>query len=145
MLDQRAHELLQTAYENGEVAPFDIAAEQWDGGDAALTEAKQASDLLVTLRLGRYTDDARTRLALTNAGRYWALHGGYLGLLKEEPERASTGGGRMRNPEMEEVRMTYMNLRLKTFWWSFGFSVASFIMSMVSLIVVILLRDKLPF
>ncbi|MEO5573866.1 MAG: hypothetical protein ABIR48_05215 [Gammaproteobacteria bacterium] len=66
-------------------------------------------------------------------------------MLKEEPERTSMGGGHMRNPEMEEVRITYMNLRLKTFWWSFGFSVASFNMSIVSLIVVILLRDKLPF
>ena len=71
---------------------------------------------------------------VTNAGRYWALHGGYLAFLKEEPPSAS-GGGRSRNPELEALRFNYMKLRLNTFWMSFGLSIAGFIISLISLAV----------
>ena len=133
MIEMRVHELLLAAYASGEVAPFDFAAEKWGAGDEVLAEAKAAADMLVSLRLGRYTDEGRTRLAPTNAGRYWALHGGFLAFLKEEPERAS--GGKSRNPETEALRASYIALRLKTFWWTFGLSVAGFLIAIVSLIV----------
>jgi hypothetical protein len=132
MIEMRAHELLQAAYAGGEVSPFDLAAERWGTGDEALAEAKTAADLLASLRLARYTDEGRTRLAPTNAGRYWSLHGGYLAFLKEEPEKA---GGRPRSPEAEALRASYMALRLKTFWWSFGISAAGFLIAVVSLVV----------
>lgn len=133
MTETRAHELLLAAYEGGGVSPFDLAAERWGAGNEGLAEAKAAADLLVSLRLARYEDDGRTRLAPTNAGRYWALHGGFLAFLKEEPDKAA--GGRGRSPEVEALRASYMTLRLKTFWWSFGMSVAGFLIAVVSLIV----------
>jgi hypothetical protein len=132
MIELRVHELLQAAYEAGEVSPFDLAAQRWGTGDEALTEAKAAADTLVSLRLARYADEGRTRLAPTNAGRYWALNGGYLAFLKEEPEKAS---GRNRSPESEALRTTYMALRLKTFWWTFGMSAAGFVLALISLVV----------
>jgi len=132
MIDTRAHELLQAVYEAGELSPFDLAAERWQSETDPLATAKAAADTLVSLRLARYTDDGRTRVAPTNAGRYWALHGGYLAFLKEEPARAE---GKSRSPEAEALRAAYMALRLKTFWWSFGMSVVSFTLSVVSLIV----------
>jgi hypothetical protein len=138
MTELRAHELLQAAYERGEVSPFDLAVEHWGPGDAVLEEAKAASDLLATLRLARYTDEGRTTLAPTNAGRYWALHGGFLAFLKEEPEK---GSGRNRSPESEALRTSYMALRLKTFWWSFGMSVAGFLLAIVSLAVALCVGD----
>ncbi len=134
MIEMRAHEILLAAYTGGEVGPFDLAAERWGPGDDVLAEAKTAADTLVSLRLARYTDDGRTRLAPTNAGRYWALHGGFLAFLKEEPERAG-GGGKQRSPEAEALRASYMALRLKTFWWSFGMSVAGFVIAILSLFV----------
>jgi hypothetical protein len=107
----------------------------FDTSDAArLTISKKAADRLVQLKLARFTDDGRTRVDVTNAGRYWALHGGYLAFLKEEPPSASSGG-RSRNPELEALRFTYMKLRLNTFWLSFGLSIAGFIISMISLAV----------
>ena len=133
MTELRVHELLQAAYEAGEVSPFDLAAERWGTGADVLEEAKAAADLLASLRLARYTDEGRTRLAPTNAGRYWALHGGFLGFLKEEPLRA--GGDKSRNPEAEALRANYMALRLKTFWWTFGLSAAGFLIAIVSLVV----------
>jgi hypothetical protein len=132
MIELRVHELLQAAYEKGEVSPFDLAAERWGTGDEALAEAKTAADTLVSLRLARHADEGRTRIAPTNAGKYWALHGGYLAFLKEEPEKA---GGRNRSPESEALRTNYMALRLKTFWWSFGLSAAGFLIAIVSLVV----------
>jgi hypothetical protein len=96
-----------------------------------LGEAKTAADTLVSLRLAKYADEGRTKLAPTNAGRYWALHGGYLAFLKEEPDK----GGRGRNPEAEALRASYMALRLKTFWWSFGMSAAGFVIAIISLVV----------
>jgi uncharacterized membrane protein len=33
---------------------------------------------------------------------------------------------------MEALRSEYMKLRLNTFWWSFGLSIAGFVMSLVS-------------
>jgi len=131
MIELRVQEMLHAAYDTGEVGPFDLAAERW--GDEGLSDGKVAADLLVSLRLARYTDEGRTRLAPTNAGRYWALHGGFLGFLKEEPDK--TGGGRPKSPEAEALRASYMALRLKTFWWSFGMSAAGFLISIVSLIV----------
>lgn len=133
MIELRAHELLQAAYESQGVSPFDLAAERWGTGDEALVEAKAATDLLVSLRLAKFTDEGRTQLAPTNAGRYWALHGGFLAFLKEEPEKAN--GGKSRSPEAEALRANYMALRLKTFWWSFGMSVIGFLIAVTSLIV----------
>lgn len=133
MTEMRAHELMQAAYEGKEVAPFDLAAGRWGPGDDVLAEAKGAADLLVALRLARYADDGRTELALTNAGRYWALHGGFLGFLKEDPDRAA--GGRGRSPEAEALRASYMALRLKTFRWTFGMSAAGFLVAVLSLAV----------
>ncbi len=137
MIELRVHELLQAAYENNEVSPFDLAAERWDGD--ALSDAKSAADLLTSLKLARYTDEGRTRIAPTNAGRYWALHGGYLAFLREEPEKAASG--RSRNAEAETLRANYMALRLKTFWWSFGMSAAGFVIAVVSLVVALCFGD----
>jgi hypothetical protein len=139
MTELRVHELLQAAYEKGEVSPFDLAAERWGTGDEALTEAKSAADVLVSLRLAKYGDEGRTVLAPTNAGRYWALHGGFLAFLKEEPEKVSNG--KPKSPEAEALRAAYMALRLKTFWWSFGMSAAGFLISIISLAVALCMGE----
>lgn len=139
MIEMRMHELLEAAYTGVEVSPFDLAAERWGPGDEALAEAKTAADMLVTLRLARFTDEGRTRIALTNAGRYWALHGGFLAFLKEEPEKVSNG--KPKSPEAEALRAAYMALRLKTFWWSFGMSAAGFLISIISLAVALCMGE----
>lgn len=140
MAEMRVHELLQAVYEAGELAPFDFAAWRWEAESDPLAAAKVAADTLVSLRLARYSDEGRTLLAPTNAGRYWALHGGFLAFLKEEPDKAA-GSGKGRNPETEALRATYMALRLKTFWWTFWLSVAGFAISIVSLGVALLFGD----
>ncbi len=125
--------LLESAYVSSPLAVF----EQADGGNAEqLAALKAGADLLVRSKLAKFADDGRTEIALTNAGRYWALSGGFMAFLKEEPP-AGGGGGRGRNPEMEALRSEYMRLRLNTFWWTFGMSIAGLIFSVISIIIAI--------
>lgn len=104
-----------------------------------LEQAKAAAALLVTAKFAKYADEGRTQLTI--AGRYWANHGGYFAFLKEEPPSGG-GGGRSRNPEFEDLRMTFMRLRLSTFWWGFGMSIASFIISLISLGIALYFGDR---
>lgn len=125
-------------------APLDVFDQANDGETQEaerLAQAKAAADLLVTSRFAKYADEGRTQIELTNAGRYSALHGGFLAFLKEEPP--GRAGGRGRNPEMETLRMDYMKLRLGTFWWSFGLSIASFVFALMSLAVAFFFGDRL--
>jgi uncharacterized membrane protein len=52
------------------------------------------------------------------------------------------GGGRGRNPEAEALRSEYMRLRLNTFWWTFGMSIAGLIFSVISIIIAIFFGDR---
>jgi hypothetical protein len=141
--DAVAAKMLDAALEHSPIAVFDEP-----GGDAPpqadrLRTLKEAADLLVRNRLVRFADDGRTEIAITNAGRYWAHNGGYMAFLKEEPAGIAGGGGRGRNPEMEALRSEYMRLRLNTFWWSFGLSVAGFVFSVISVMIAIFYGGRL--
>jgi len=129
-VEDLANDLLLAAKERSpaEIFPADGTAE-------ALAQAKQAADLLLAARFAKFADEGRTQIEITNAGRYWALHGGFLAYLREDPAALVRGGGRQRNPELETLRMAYMKLRLNTFWWSFGLSIVSLVVSLISLTV----------
>lgn len=126
-VDRRADELLLAAYHQD-------GADIFSGTDPErLAIDKKAADRLVRVRLAWFPDEGRDRLMVTNSGRYWALNGGYIAFLKDDPPTG--GGGRGRNPEMEALRFAYMKLRLNTFWLTFGMSIAGFVISLVSLAV----------
>lgn len=131
-VEHTADRLLAAAYKAPPADIFDQPGAVFTDEETRLSIAKDAADLLVRSRLAKFSDDGRTQLTLTNAGRYWALHGGYLAYLKDDSAASGGGGGRQRNPEMEALRSEYMKLRLNTFWWSFGLSIAGFVMSLVS-------------
>jgi hypothetical protein len=124
-VERRADRLLAAAF-RGEADVFEAAEA------AGLATSKKAADRLVELKLAKFADEGRTRLAITNAGRYWALNGGYLAFLKEAPP-GGRGGGRDQSPEFQQLRMTYMRLRLNTFWLTFGLSIAGFVISLISI------------
>jgi hypothetical protein len=128
LVDRRAHALLIEAYRSDGTDIFTAT------DDAGLAVDKKAADLLVRARLAWFPDEGRNRIKATNSGRYWALNGGYLAFLKEDPPTGG-GGTRGRNPELEALRFTYMKLRLNTFWVSFAMSIAGFLISLVSLAV----------
>lgn len=128
-VEEAANALLSAARDHSPAEIFPAGSDP-DG----LARAKAAADLLVAARFAKFSDEGRTQIEITNAGRYWALHGGFLAYLKEDPA-ALRGGGRGRNPELEALRMTYMKLRLNTFWWSFALSIVSLVVSLISLTV----------
>lgn len=134
-VDRRTAALLFAAYAGDSVEIFI--------GDTpdALEVDKKAAARLVQLRLAFYTDDSRDRVQVTNSGRYWALNGGYMAFLKEDPPTGG-GGSRGRNPEIEALRASYMKLRLNTFWLSFGLSIAGFVISLVSLGIALIFGDR---
>lgn len=118
-------------------------ADVFASDDAAVAElAKKAAARLVQLRLVFYPDESRDRVHVTNSGRYWALNGGYMAFLKEDPPTG--GGGRGRNPELEALRFTYMKLRLNTFWLSFGLSIAGFVISLISIGIAFYYGERFP-
>lgn len=135
--EEAAQHLLAAGYAQ---PPAEIFEPDADGD--ALDAAKRGADLLVDARLATFADEGRTQILPTGAGRYWALHGGYLAFLKEEPSGRG-GGGRARNPELEVIRLELMKRRLGTFWWSFGLSLAGFLFSIVSLAVALFYGDRL--
>jgi hypothetical protein len=138
--ERRADEMLLALRGGSPLEVFGVGKPADDEG-TALQLAKDAADLLVAARFAKFSDEGRTLIEITNAGRYWALNGGYLAFLKEDP--AGGRGGRARNPEMEALRMEYFKLRLGTFWWTFGFSVASFIFALISLAVAYFYGERL--
>ena len=141
VVEQRADEMLLAAYRQSPLNVFGDARLPEQEESVALRAAKEAADLLVNARFAKYADEGRTQIEITNAGRYWALNGGYLAFLKEDP--AAARGGRGRNPEMEALRMEYFRLRLGTFWWTFGLSMASFAFALVSLAVAYFYGERL--
>jgi hypothetical protein len=140
--DEAAHALLLRAYPAGTAAVFDEPGSPTPD-EAALRASKAGADALVGAKLAKWADDGRTAISLTNAGRYRAISGGWLAFLREPDGARGGGGGRERNPELEQMRLALTKLRLSTFWWSFGLSVAGFVISIVSLTVALTIGDRL--
>jgi hypothetical protein len=139
--DALAAELLDEAAGRPLVPVFDDP--EIEASADALRTRKAAADLLVRFRLAQFADEGRTEVEITNAGRYWASNGGYMAFLKEEPPGAG-GAARGRNPEMEALRSEYMRLRLNTFWWTFGFSIAGLIFSVISILIAVFYGRVFP-
>lgn len=136
-----AAHLLEATHERTVLATFDQTLPGVRDVSQQLSLLKRGADLLVKTKLATFNDAGRTEIALTNAGRYWALSGGFMAFLKEEPIAAGSGG-RGRNPEMEALRSEYMRLRLSTFWWTFGMSAAGLVFSVISILLAILIGQR---
>jgi hypothetical protein len=143
--ERAADMLLLRAFEQSPLDIFDEAEDfSMDGEWKDLHRVKIGAEMLTHSRLARYVGDDRTQIELTNAGRYWAMSGGYLAFLKDGHPRSGGGGaGGGRNPELETMRMNFMRLRLATFWWSFGLSLAGFFISIISLTIILVGRDEI--
>ena len=143
--ERLADDLLDAAHRAGRLDVYAFGESTWGPEPRALADARAAADELVAHKLARFADEPRTTIELTPFGRYWSTEGGYLAFLKSDGAAAATRGGRERgdgeeggmDPETrrryQQLRMSLMEKRLKTFWWGFGISIVSFVMSMLSL------------
>ncbi|ULQ55759.1 hypothetical protein KJS94_14010 [Flavihumibacter rivuli] len=142
-------ELLQAAYANSPLPVYDLALEKWGQDSEAFRSTKSLVDELVEEKLLHFNDAQRTQVQITNYGRYWMSHGGYMEFLKggerkqkEHHEHSHHGSNhsahelQMRE-ELREARLKFTRYRIVTYWWSFGLSLISFFLSLLSIFLIV--------
>lgn len=138
--------LLNAVYKNGSLNMYDFCAEQWKDSEGVFQECKALADELVEEKLVRYNDAQKTELKITNHGRYWIVHGGFLVFLKESEKKIKSGRDRDKHneelkEELKEARLKFTHYRIVTYWWSFALTLISFLLSLLNLYL-ILNRNK---
>lgn len=138
--------LLNAVYKNGILNTYDFCAGQWNNGEEGFRECKALTDELVEEKLVRYNDTQRTELKITNYGRYWVVHGGFLIYLKESEKKIKSARDRDKHngelkEELKEARLKFTHYRIVTYWWSFALTLISFLLSLLNLYL-ILNRNK---
>ena len=134
--------LLNAVYKDGSLNLYDFCAEHWKNDEEIFHQCKCLADHLVEEKLAKYNDVQKTELRITNYGRYWVIHGGYLIYLKEgEKKNVSDHEKNKHNhelkEELKEARLRFTHYRIVTYWWSFAVSVISFILSLLSLYLIL--------
>ena len=89
--EERTDILLNAVYKKGVLNTYDFCAEQWKDNEEVFQECKALADELVEEKLVRYNDAQKTELKVTNYGRYWVVHGGFLIYLKESEKKIKSG------------------------------------------------------
>ena len=142
LLEEKMDILLKAAYKNGSLNLYDFCAAQWVNDDVAFHQCKALADKLVEEKLARFNDTQKTELRITNYGRYWVVHGGYLVYLKEGERKNGHDHNKDKHnhelkEELKEARLRFTNYRIVTYWWSFAVSVISFLLSLLSLYLIL--------
>jgi hypothetical protein len=132
--------LLNAVYKNGILNSYDFCAGQLNNGEDGFRECKALTDELVEEKLVRYNDAQRTELKITNYGRYWVVHGGFLIYLKESERKIRSGrdkhNGELKE-ELKEARLKFTHYRIVTYWWSFALTLISFLLSLLNLYLIL--------
>ena len=127
--------LLNAAYKNGILNTYDFFAGQRNNGEEGFRECKALTDELVEEKLVRYNDVQKTEIKITNYGRYWVVHGGFLIYLRESEKKIKPGrdkhNGELKE-ELKEARLKFTHYRIVTYWWSFALTLISFFLSLLS-------------
>jgi hypothetical protein len=132
--------LLNALYKKGTLNVYDFCAEEADHNDDMFLYSKAIADELAQEKLAKYTDDKRTELSITNFGRFWMAQGGYLVYLKEGEKKIKSEKDRHQEElkeELKEARLKFTHYRLITYWWGFAFSIFSFLLSLLSLYLIL--------
>ena len=138
--------LLKALYGKDSLNTYDFCAEQWGCTDEAFKECKLLADTLVEEKLAKYNDPQKTELRITNYGRYWIANGGYLIYLKEgerkikhehEVHHEKDKHHEELKEELKEARLKFTHYRIVTYWWSFAVSAISFLLSLLSLYLIL--------
>lgn len=140
------HQLLQGVYDNTTIPLYDFVAGTWPGDEEVFAAAKSLGDQLVEEKLVHYSDPHRTMLGITNFGRFWIAKGGYQEFLRGNehkikehhhehlPEQSQEHDLK---EELRLARLRFTRYRIVTYWWSFGISLLSFALSLLSIYLVL--------
>ena len=135
---------LNAVYKKEILNTYDFCAGQWKNGEEEFQECKALTDELVEEKLVRYNDVQKTEIKITNYGRYWVVHGGFLIYLKESEKKIKPSrdkhNGELKE-ELKEARLKFTHYRIVTYWWSFALTLISFLLSLLNLYL-ILNRNK---
>jgi hypothetical protein len=138
--EEKTNRLLDAVYKNGVINVYNFCAEEWNDDHETFMLCKAMADELVQDKLAKYTDDQKTELSITNFGRYWVAHGGFLIYLKEGEKKIKSEREKHNEElkeELKEARLKFTHYRIVTYWWSFFISIISFILSLLSLYLIL--------
>jgi hypothetical protein len=127
-------------YKNGLLNVYDFCTAEWGHDSDVFLSCKAMGDELVNEKLAKYKDDQKTELSITNFGKYWVVHRGYLIYLKEGEKKIKAEKDKHQEElkeELKEARLKFTHYRIVTYWWSFVFSIISFLLSLLSLYLVL--------
>ena len=132
--------LLNAAYKSGILNTYDFFAGEWNNREEGFRECKAFTDELVEEKLVRYNDAQKTEIKITNYGRFWVVHGGFLIYLKESERKIRPGrdkhNGELKE-ELKEARLKFTHYRIVTYWWSFALTLISFLFSLLNLYLIL--------
>ena len=142
MQEEKTDVLLKAVYKNGPMNIYDFCAEEWEGDEETLLQCKSMADELAEEKLAHYTDVQKTKLSITNFGRYWMTHGGFLIYLKDGEKKIKPDHQKERHheelkEELKEARLKFTHYRIVTYWWSFALTLISFLLSMLNLYLIL--------
>jgi hypothetical protein len=142
LLEEKMDLLLKAVYKNDSLHLYDFCATQWTTDEESFHQCKVLADNLVEEKLVKYNDVQKTELRITNYGRYWFIHGGYLIYLKEGERKNGHHDERNKHShelreELKEARLRFTHYRIVTYWWSFALSIISFFLSLLSLYLIL--------
>lgn len=140
--EERTDSVLNAVYKNGALNVYDFCTEEWKNDEEALLLCKAIADELVDDKLAKYNDAQKTELIITNYGRYWVAHGGFLIYLKEgerkiKPAKDKDNHLEELNEELKEARLKFTHYRIVTYWWGFALTLISFLLSMLNLYLIL--------
>ncbi|MCU0376461.1 MAG: hypothetical protein MUF24_14230 [Chitinophagaceae bacterium] len=86
-------------------------------------------------KLARYADEENTQLEITPYGRYWMLHGGYMGFLHDASflKEKKTAEKLQSEEKLLEARLKLTQYRLVGFWIALVVSALGLILSLLNL------------
>ena len=129
------HQLLQAAYESEQLDIYQCSF-QLSGEDKDLfANTRLWAHQLVRDKLCTYTDQEKTQMQITNYGRYWMLHDGYMGFLKDEhlvKEKEQKEKDQQKETLLE-ARLKLIQYRLVGFWLALIISIVGLVLSVFNL------------
>jgi hypothetical protein len=129
------HQLLQAVYESEQLDIYQYSLQLSGENLELFANTRIWAHQLVREKLCTYTDLERTQMQITSYGRYWMLHDGYMGYLKDEhtlKEKEQKEKDQQKDVLLE-ARLKLTQYRLVGFWLALIISVMGFILSAFNL------------
>ncbi len=129
------HQLLQATYTAEHLDIYQFSNQLAGDNVELFANTRMWAHQLVRDKLCIYTDLEKTQMQITNYGRYWMLHDGYMGFLKDE-HQLKEKEQKEKDQQKEtllEARLKLVQYRLVGFWMALIISVIGLVLSVFNL------------